>query len=173
MSELLITNPGHWPKGVSGNPLGRPRGARNRTTVASEALLEGEAETLTRKAIDAALGGDPWALRLCLERILPASRARPVTLDLPHDMSAESVAAAMSETVRAMGAGEITPEEAVTVSGVLEAQRRTVECLDLDRRIVALEIQARRDDIAERLAGEADGTSFVAGFARAAGSRPA
>jgi hypothetical protein len=51
MSELLITNPGHWPKGVSGNPLGRPRGARNRTTVASEALLEGEAETLTRKAI--------------------------------------------------------------------------------------------------------------------------
>src|SRR5215831_6568815 len=34
---------------------GRPKGARNRATVAAEALLDGQAEALTRKAIERAL----------------------------------------------------------------------------------------------------------------------
>src|SRR5262249_49446834 len=55
---------------------GRPKGARNRTTVAAEALLDGQAEALTRKAIERALGGDILALRICLDRILPARRDR-------------------------------------------------------------------------------------------------
>ena len=44
--------------GQSGNPAGRPPGARNKTTLASEALLEGEGEALTRKAIELAKAGD-------------------------------------------------------------------------------------------------------------------
>jgi len=55
----------------SPNPNGRPPGARNRTTLAAEALLDGEAEALTRKAIERALDGDPTALRICIDRILP------------------------------------------------------------------------------------------------------
>jgi hypothetical protein len=43
-----------WKKGQSGNPSGRPKGARHRTTVAIEALLGGEGEALTRKAIELA-----------------------------------------------------------------------------------------------------------------------
>jgi len=49
--------------GTSGNPAGRPKGARNRATVAAEALLEGEAEALTRKAVELALAGDVTAQR--------------------------------------------------------------------------------------------------------------
>jgi hypothetical protein len=49
--------------GQSGNPAGKPRGSRNRTTLAVEALLDGEAETLTRKAIELAKAGDLAALR--------------------------------------------------------------------------------------------------------------
>jgi Family of unknown function (DUF5681) len=38
---------GRFQKGQSGNPSGRPRGARNKTTLAAEALLDGEAENIT------------------------------------------------------------------------------------------------------------------------------
>ena len=62
-------------KGRSGNPAGRPPGSRNRATIAAEALLEGEAQALTRKAIELALAGDTTALRLCLERIVPQRKS--------------------------------------------------------------------------------------------------
>ena len=64
--------------GQSGNPDGRPKGARNATTLALEALLDGQANALTQKAIDLALTGDMAALRLCLDRILPPRKDRPV-----------------------------------------------------------------------------------------------
>ena len=47
--------------GESGNPSGKVRGTRNRVTMAAEALLAGETEALTRKAIDLALAGDTVA----------------------------------------------------------------------------------------------------------------
>jgi hypothetical protein len=59
------------------------RAARHRATLAAEALLDGEAEGLTRKAVEMALAGDTTALRLCLDRILPPRRERPVNFTLP------------------------------------------------------------------------------------------
>ena len=72
-------------KGTSGNPSGRPRGSRNATTLALEVLLDGQAQALTQKAIDLALTGDIPALRLCLDRILPPRKDRPVSFTLPTD----------------------------------------------------------------------------------------
>jgi Family of unknown function (DUF5681) len=62
--------------GQSGNPAGKAKGTRNKVTLAIEALLDGEAEALTRKAIELAKAGDMAALRLCLDRIVPASAQR-------------------------------------------------------------------------------------------------
>ena len=62
-------------KGRSGNPAGRRPGSRNKATLAAAALLAGEAEALTRKAVEMALDGDPTAMRLCMERVLPPCRA--------------------------------------------------------------------------------------------------
>lgn len=141
-------NPGQFQKGVSGNPAGRPRGARNRATVLAEQLLEGEAERLVRQAIDRAMDGDVLAMRLCLERILPVLRGRRIQLDLPSDdtapeQAARGIAGAVSATARAMAEGEITPEEAMTVAGIFELQRRAVETADLERRLARLEDEAR------------------------------
>src|SRR5918993_735301 len=69
--------------GTSGDPGGRPAGSRHRTTLAMEELLDGEAEKLTRKAVDLALGGDMVAMRLCLDRTIPPRRDRPVLFALP------------------------------------------------------------------------------------------
>jgi hypothetical protein len=88
MPESSRNNARKTPGRGPGRPLvkgnaGRPNGARHRVTLAAEALLDGEGEMLTRKAIELALAGDPTALRLCLDRILPPRRERPITFKLP------------------------------------------------------------------------------------------
>ena len=126
-------------KGQSGNLNGRPRGTRNKTTLAMEALLDGEAEAITRKAIEKVKDGDMAAIRLCLERILPAVRSRPIEIDLPPVGTAEDVMAAHGAVIAAMAKGEITPDDASTVAGVLEARRRAIETVELEKRIEILE----------------------------------
>lgn len=121
-----------------GNP-GRPKGARNKATVAIESLLEGEAERLGRKAIDMALAGDTSALRLCLDRIAPVRRGRPVRLPLPDIVTASDVSAAQAAVVAAMARGEITTDEASDVTRVLDALGTVIERRDLEARIAALE----------------------------------
>ena len=83
MSRKGEQNPTQFKPGQSGNPDGQPKGSRNATTIALEKLLDGQATALTQKAIDLALAGDMAALRLCLDRILPPRKDRPVTFVLP------------------------------------------------------------------------------------------
>ena len=71
-------------------------GARHKATVAAEALLDGEAEALTRKAVEMALAGDGAALRLCLDRIIPPRRERPVRFNMPVMQSPGDAVAAMA-----------------------------------------------------------------------------
>ncbi|MGO9427565.1 DUF5681 domain-containing protein [Rhodoblastus sp.] len=112
--------------GQSGNPAGKPKGARNRSTIAAEALLDGEAKALTRKAIELALGGDTAALRLCMERLLPPRKDRPISLELPPIASAGDVAKAVRAVLAAVAEGRITLSEAGEVMGLIELCRRTV-----------------------------------------------
>lgn len=121
-----------------GNP-GRPKGARHRVTVAVEALLEGEAEALTRKAIELGLAGDLTALKLCLDRVAPARKDRPVVVDLPVLKTAEDGPMALAAIATAAACGEITPGEAQALASVVVEHRRGVEAVDIERRLAALE----------------------------------
>jgi hypothetical protein len=98
--------------GQSGNPAGRPRGARNKKTIALEALLDGESEALMQKMIGMAKVGDDLAMRLCMERMLAPQRERPVPLHLPRIESEADARRASAEVIAALGEGEITPKEA-------------------------------------------------------------
>ena len=111
---------GGFAPGVSGNPAGRPRGSRNKTTIAVEALLEGQAEALTQKAIERALAGDATALRICMDRIAPPRRDRPTPFALPRLKEAADARDAFAAVVRAVAEGELTPSEAVTLAGLIE-----------------------------------------------------
>ncbi len=128
-----------FPKGQSGNPTGRPKGARGRATVALEELLEGEAEAITRKAVELAKDGDTVALRLLMERILPLRRGRPVRFVVPEVEAAADVSAALGSILKATAQGELTPDEAVTIAGVLEAKRKAIETVEIEARLAALE----------------------------------
>jgi hypothetical protein len=122
----------------SGNP-GRPKGARNRATLAAEALLDGESEELTRKAIELAKAGDTTALRLCLERLIPARRDKPVNFDLPPIETADDTAKAMGAILAAVAGGEISPSEGTEVARLLEGFVKTLETAEFERRLAALE----------------------------------
>lgn len=123
---------------AKGNP-GRPHGARHKATLAAEALLDGEAKALTRKAVEMAMTGDAAALRLCLERILPRRNDRPMSFDIGRLEGPEDALAAVSRLVEALAAGEVTPSEASAAAGVLESYRRTYEATMIEGRLAALE----------------------------------
>ena len=102
-------------------------------------LLEGEAESLTRKAVELAMVGEPTAMRLCLERILPACRDRAVKFALPPIESASDIAAAMKAVTSALADGAITPGEAATIAAVVDTFVRAIETSDFDWRLQELE----------------------------------
>ena len=126
-------------KGQSGNPSGRPKGLRNKATRAAEILLDGEAEEITRKAVQMAKAGDTTAIRLCLERILPPRKDRPVEFALPVIECAEDAATAMAAVTSAVASGELTPLEGRDISGIIQTYISTLENSDLEARITALE----------------------------------
>lgn len=135
---------GRFAKGSSGNPKGPGTGSRNRVTLAAEALLDGEAEALTRVAIDRALAGDPVALRLCLERIVPVRKERRVSIDLGKIDGVADHPAAQARIAMAVAAGELVPGEGVALSSMLDAQRRSLETAELAERLA--KIEERLDD---------------------------
>jgi hypothetical protein len=111
---------GRFVPGRSGNPLGKKPGTRNRATILREALRDGEDATVARMVIDKALAGDGVAARFIVGRLMPRPRGREIALDLPDISSAADFAAASNATIQAMATGEITPDEALTVTRVLE-----------------------------------------------------
>jgi hypothetical protein len=125
-------------KFAKGNP-GRPRGARHKTTLAIQALLDGEGEALTRKAVEMALEGDGTALRLCLERIVPPRKDAPVRFDIPRMKSARDAVKAAGAVIDAVASGDLTPTEGAHVMALVDGFRRTLETSDLEARVLALE----------------------------------
>jgi hypothetical protein len=130
MRAEVITEPrtadGRFAGGHSGNPAGRPKGARNCATLAAEALLAENAEGLTRKLIDTALGGDGQALRFIIGRLCPATTGRPIALDLAPGREGDLLHI-HALVMRALADGEITTDEAVAVARVLAAGAKLIE----------------------------------------------
>jgi hypothetical protein len=110
--------------------------------LAAEALLDGDAEGLTRKCVEMALGGDSTALRLAMERIVPPRRERPVNFEIPPLKSAEDAAVAMAAITEAVAAGELLLGEAESASALVERFVRTIEAGEFEKRLRALEATA-------------------------------
>jgi hypothetical protein len=142
-------------------PAGRRAGSRNKKTLAAAVLLEGEAEALTRRAVELALAGDPTAMRLCIERILPPCRERAVKFALPPIESAADIAPAMKAVTSALAAGGITPGEAGTIAAVVDTFVRAIETSDFDRRLKVVETEYDENRAKEReMYGAGPGRQF-------------
>ena len=110
-------------KGQSGNPAGRPRGARNKSTVLLQELLEGEAEAITRKVIALAKDGDMAAIKLCMDRLAPPRQSAPIACDLPPLADREDARSALAALVAAVSAGDVTPSEATAIGRIIDQYR--------------------------------------------------
>lgn len=123
---------------ATGN-AGRPKGARNKKTIAINSLLEGQSEALTQTAITKALDGDSIALRLCMERIAPAPKDQTVSFNLPEMKNAVDASDAAGSVLTAVSEGELTPIEATRIMVLIDSYRRTLELTDIEHRLQALE----------------------------------
>jgi hypothetical protein len=125
--------------GQSGNPAGRPKGARGKAAIFAEGLFEGEAEEIIREAVKMAKGGDITEIRVCLDRIAPRRRDRAVPFELPALHSAESALSALADIAAAVSRGDLTPAEADNISKLLDRYVRTLEHVEFDQRLAKLE----------------------------------
>ena len=119
---------GRWPKGQSGNPAGRPKGAKNKASLLAE-QLEHEGEPLLERLLTRALAGDSVALRFCLARLLPPAKHRPVRFDLPAltGAPAQDAANALHALLEAVSEGAMTPPEAERIAALIERRRAAQE----------------------------------------------
>ena len=123
-------------KGESGNPQGRPVGTRNKTTLAALSLIEDEGEQLARKAVELALDGDLPALKLCMDRLLPPAKERPLeAFSLPQLNDQGSVLEALDTIAGRLSRGELLPAEATSICKVLEQYRKHFETTELAERL--------------------------------------
>ena len=96
-------------------------------------------DAIVEAVVTAAKGGDPTAMRLCIERLIPVRRGRPITFPLPALKTADDVGNAIGTIVQGMARGELTPDEAGAVAAVVELRRKAIETSELEKRIAALE----------------------------------
>jgi hypothetical protein len=126
--------------GQSGNPAGRPPGARNKTTLALEAAFYAEAEAVVARVIERAKGGHPAAMRLCMERALPVGRGRPLPIALPVVKTAEDAQAATAEIMAALADGAISAGETVDLLRVVEGLTRTAGSIGIVKKLARQEV---------------------------------
>ena len=143
-TQLVAQRGQPFRKGKSGNPTGRPKGARNRVTLMAENLLGERAEALVNKVIERALAGDPVALRLCFERLVPIQRERPLVFELPPLNTPADAHAATQMIAAGVSRGELTASDAATLVSLVEVSCRTYAQVGLESRFAALEASLRR-----------------------------
>jgi hypothetical protein len=81
-----------------------------------------------------ALGGDTIALRLCLDRIYPARRDRPVKFALPPITSARDAADISAAVAVAVSNGDLTLSEAAEFAKLIDSYVKAYQVAELEDR---------------------------------------
>ena len=126
------------------NPGGR--------ALAPEHLLDAHAKTIVQRLLELTEKGDPTALRLCLERIMPPLRERPLQFELPRLATPADAVAAIAAITAGLADGSLSAAEGLYLARMV---RVCVETLVLARRGEPdTERQATDQPLHERCDGE-------------------
>ncbi len=128
---------GRFRPGHSGNPGGRPR----RERVISE-MLDKMTPAVLERCYQAAMTDSTADRKLILDRGAPIPRGGTTTMDLGPLGTLPDCQAAIQRVADAVGCGDLAPGDAAPLLALIETSRRTIENLDLDARLRALEDRA-------------------------------
>ena len=129
--------------GQSGNPSGRPQGSRNKATLIAEQLIDGQAEELVKMCISMAKKGDTTAMKIMMNRLIPPRRDRSIQLALPDVKTPKDVLNVIGTVIKSIGDGKLDADQAKTLAGILEVQRKSIETVEIEERLLALERRAK------------------------------
>lgn len=128
---------GRWPKGVSGNPAGRPKGSlSSRDKVARQ--LSDDGPDVARKVIEAALAGDMQAAALVLSRVLPPLRSQTERVSFAFDPELP-ISKQVEQVLAAVAGGQVPPDIGKQIIDGIAALSNVRATENLEERIIALE----------------------------------
>jgi hypothetical protein len=126
-------------KGQSGNPAGRPRGSRNKASLRAQEMIEERAEEFVNKLLSLAIGGNIGALRLCLDRLVPARTNEPLLCEMPRVAKPADAVTAIGGLASAAIAGDVTADEAAKLANVVSLYVKALDAYEFEGRIAELE----------------------------------
>ncbi|MFZ4479690.1 MAG: DUF5681 domain-containing protein [Rhodoferax sp.] len=121
-------------KGQSGNPAGRPPGTSPRARFRS--MVDPSMPDLVQTLVQAAQGGDVAAIRVILDRTVPALKPTSDSLQLKTSGGLSEQGQAI---IDAMSRGKCSPDVAQVAMNTLVSQSRLIEQSEVIQRIEALE----------------------------------
>ncbi len=130
---------GRFNKGQSGHPAGKPRGAKNRSSLVAERLFADEIQEICRSVIAQAKAGNMQAATIILDRVLPPIRDKPIQIDLPKMTSSNDLVKAVECITLAVGSGLISPLEGESIARIVDTHIKALEFNEIEKRLSNLE----------------------------------
>jgi hypothetical protein len=135
---MTINNPETMPVKRT---AGRPAGSRNRRTVFVESLFTKstkDVKSIVATAIKRAIAGDADFAKLVLERISPVPKGRRVSFAWPVGLDAEGIGTAFDAVLAALGAGQVTVDEALQIANILKLKAEIMDTHEIQTQIAEL-----------------------------------
>jgi uncharacterized protein DUF5681 len=130
---------GRFHKGQSGNPKGKPRGAKNRSSIVAERLFADEIQEICGSVIPQAKAGNMQAAKIILDRVLPPMKDKPVQIDLPKMTSSDDLVKVVECIAYAVGSGQISPLEGESIARIVDIHIKALELNEIEKRLSNLE----------------------------------
>jgi hypothetical protein len=136
---------GRFAPGQSGNPRGRPVGARNRITTEVEQVILAELPAIAQKLVERAKDGHTPAGIALLRTIVGAARERsvPIRFGLPELNTPADAVEAMRAIARGIADGELTGDDARALTLAVNGFTKATESHDHSTRLAAIEDQLK------------------------------
>lgn len=118
--EIEKNRPG-FKKGKSGNPAGRPKGAKGKDAPCYQLLLKNSVQIIDA-LIDRALAGSDKCLIFCAERLIPKNvQTEANEILLPEKINKKNARAIKDEVLRKVFSGDIQSDNAERMVKILDS----------------------------------------------------